>query len=96
MREKGKLQIPSQIHGSAFEIVWDSEEAEKQREQNTESAEEYIKTQDVSAVSVCLSPVSAVTMALGCGRSVLAQQGTGCRSCLALVLFSSLFLILLL
>lgn len=25
------------------------------------------------------------------GRSVLAQQGTGCRSCLALVLFSYLF-----
>lgn len=96
MREKGKLHVLSQVHGSAFEIVWDS------RGRKAEGAE-YRKGQrnrlepEVCLLAVC-ARAPAVRSPWPCafcrGRSVLAQQGTGCRSCLALVLFSCLFPIL--
>lgn len=59
MREKGKLQILSQVHGSAFEIVWDS------RGRKAEGAE-YRKGQRnrLEPGCVCPSPGSAVPMAL--------------------------------
>lgn len=90
MKEKGKLQILSQVHGSAFEILWDS------RGRKAEGAEYRKGQRNILEPEVCLLAVCARAPAVlspwPCafcrGRSVLAQQGTGCRSCLALVLFS--------
>lgn len=63
MREKGKLHILSQVHGSAFEIVWDSR-GRKAEGRIQKRAEKYIRTRGVSAGCVCPSPGSAVPMAL--------------------------------